>query len=81
MLLILKNCYTKKINFGVIFLTLLLQSCATYHAQYGKDIKNPITENDTDSSKIAHTFFLVGDAGNANGEETQQTLELLSITD
>lgn len=77
MLLILKNCYTKKINFGVIFLTLLLQSCATYHAQYGKDAKKLTAENDTDSSKIAHTFFLIGDAGNANGEETQQTLELL----
>ncbi|MES2573499.1 MAG: metallophosphoesterase [Bacteroidota bacterium] len=56
---------------------LLFQSCATYHAQYGKDIQKSTTDIDTDSSKIAHTFFLVGDAGNADQEETQTTLELL----
>lgn len=66
-----------KIIFGFILLFLMLQSCATHHAQFGKNIKNPITENATDTSKIAHTFFLVGDAGNANEDKAQQTLGLL----
>ncbi|KIA85577.1 metallophosphoesterase [Flavobacterium sp. AED] len=67
-----------KINFGFILIFLVLQSCATHHAQFGKNIKNPVTENASDTSKIVHTFFLVGDAGNANEEKAQQTLDLLS---
>lgn len=67
-----------KINFGFILLFLVLQSCATHHAQFGKNIKNPVTENAIDSSKIVHTFFLIGDAGNANEDKAQQTLDLLS---
>jgi hypothetical protein len=66
-----------KIFFGFILLFLILQSCATHHAQFGKNIKNPVTENATDTSKIAHTFFLVGDAGNANEDKAQETLGLL----
>lgn len=63
----------------VLFLSvliLIMQSCATYHAQYGKNSKNP-SQNVVDSSKIAHTFFLIGDAGNANEKRAQETLQLL----
>ena len=78
MALFLKKCFIKnKINFCIIFLILLLQSCATRHVQYGKEIVNHEIVNETDSSKISHTFFLVGDAGNANEEKSQQTLALL----
>ncbi|HSN48666.1 MAG TPA: metallophosphoesterase, partial [Flavobacterium sp.] len=55
----------------------IFQSCATHHAQFGKNIKNPETKNAADSSKIAHTFYLIGDAGNANEKKAQQTLGLL----
>ncbi|MDI6050980.1 metallophosphoesterase [Flavobacterium sp. XS2P24] len=55
----------------------IFQSCATHHAQFGKKIKNPVLQNGTDSSKIAHTFYLIGDAGNANEEKAQQTMGLL----
>jgi hypothetical protein len=67
-----------KIIFGFILVFLMLQSCATHHTQFGKNITNPASANATDSSKIAHTFFLVGDAGNANEEKAQQTLGLLT---
>ncbi|MFV5685576.1 metallophosphoesterase [Flavobacterium sp. GB2R13] len=67
-----------KINFGFILIFLVLQSCATHHAQFGKNIKNPVTENASDTSKIVHTFFLVGDAGNANEEKSLQTIDLLA---
>ncbi len=66
-----------KINFGFIFLFLMLQSCTTHHAQFGKNITNPISQNTTDSSKIVHTFYLIGDAGNPNEKSSQQTIILL----
>ena len=66
-----------KIIFGFILVFLMLQSCATHHTQFGKNITNPTSANATDSSKIAHTFFLMGDAGNPNEEKAQQTIGLL----
>ncbi|WP_413997704.1 metallophosphoesterase [Flavobacterium sp. W1B] len=71
--LILSN----KISLFLILLGILIQSCASHNAKFGKNIKNPIALNAADTSKIAHTFFLVGDAGNANEIKTQQTLDLL----
>ena len=56
---------------------LLVYSCATHKAQYGKNVSANENENATDTIKIAHTFYLVGDAGNADEEQAQQTLELL----
>lgn len=70
-----KKCFI--INVTFIILMLALNSCATHHAQYGKNIENYTIQNETDSSKIAHTFFLVGDAGNANEDKAQETLSLL----
>ncbi|KAF2332579.1 metallophosphoesterase [Flavobacterium daemonense] len=55
----------------------IIYSCATRKAQYGKNVSANETENATDTIKIAHTFFLVGDAGNADEAQAQQTLELL----
>ena len=57
---------------------LLLQSCATKHEQYGKNIKNPIPISTIDTSKVTHTFYLVGDAGNLSKETTQKKLGTLS---
>ena len=77
--LFLDNRFKKrnKINFGFILLFLVLQSCATHHAQFGKNITNPISQNAIDSSKIVHTFYLIGDAGNANEKKAQETISLL----
>ncbi|PAM96574.1 metallophosphoesterase [Flavobacterium sp. IR1] len=61
----------------VIITTLFFISCATHKAQYGKNVSANETENATDTIKIAHTIYLVGDAGNADEEQAQQTLELL----
>jgi hypothetical protein len=66
-----------KTNSLVIPLIFLLTACATHKAQYGKNVSNNENENATDTIKIAHTLFLVGDAGNADEEQSQQTLELL----
>ncbi|MEO8516871.1 MAG: metallophosphoesterase, partial [Flavobacterium sp.] len=61
----------------LICTTFLLQSCATHQIQLHKNNnKNQIIEV-IDSSKIEHTFFMIGDAGNANQEKTKQTLQAL----
>jgi hypothetical protein len=79
MKLFLDNHFITKIktNSLVIPLIFLLTACATHKAQYGKNVSNNENENATDTIKIAHTLFLVGDAGNADEEQSQQTLELL----
>ena len=45
----------------LFFLVLIVQSCATYKPQYhSQSMAEPVVG----ASKIEHTFFLVGDAGN-----------------
>ncbi|MFH6934683.1 metallophosphoesterase [Flavobacterium sp. FlaQc-30] len=79
MKLFLENHFIAKIkNYLLAIATLILiSSCATHKPQYGKNVSANETENATDTIKIAQTFYLVGDAGNADEEQAQQTLELL----
>ena len=79
MVLSLKKYLSKRnqINYISIGFLFLLTSCATHHVQYGKNIDNRVIINETDSSKIAHTFYLIGDAGNADEAKAQKTLGLL----
>ena len=79
MKLFLDKCFITSNKAGFIFFitALFFQSCATHHAQFGKNIKNVVSQNATDSSAIAHTFYLIGDAGNANEKKAQQTLLIL----
>ncbi|MEL1241935.1 metallophosphoesterase [Flavobacterium flavipallidum] len=63
-----------KIFFSSFF---LLISCATYHSQLGKDAAKNLTINDKETAKIAHRFFLIGDAGNADQENAQKILKAL----
>ncbi|MHC0448192.1 metallophosphoesterase [Flavobacterium sp. 3-218] len=79
MKLFLDNHFIAKIkNFSLAIASLfIVYSCSTSKPQYGKNVSANETENATDTLKIAHTFFLVGDAGNADEEQAQQTLELL----
>ncbi len=60
-----------------LLLTILLQSCATHHAQYGNKITDRLAINAVDTSKIAHTFFLIGDAGNSDQVISKNTLNQL----
>ena len=73
----------KIIPVTIVFL-LLLQSCATKHPQYGKNFNNEVTiqvvdsaTQNADTSKITHTFFLIGNVGNADEPQAKQTLSLL----
>ena len=79
MKLFLDNDFIAKIkNYSLAIIALfIVYACATRKPQYRKNVSANETENATDTIKIAHTFFLVGDAGNADEEQAQQTLELL----
>lgn len=51
----------KRNLFFLASLLILVQSCATYKAQYQLKDKSHFSPNET---KVAHTFVLIGDAGN-----------------
>lgn len=62
--------------FKYIAIVFILQSCATNHSQFGK--KEPVTikDNFNNSKEIAHTFYLIGDAGNADDLKSKEVLGL-----
>ena len=51
-------------------------SCAVMEPRYGKNIKSDFAEI-PQNSEIAHTFYLVGDAGNADKEAGENMLNVL----
>lgn len=51
-----------------------LHSCATRKLQYNKNNNKSVTLKDTDSINAEHTFYLIGDAGNAGDSITSETL-------
>lgn len=57
----------------VVFSALLLTSCATYRPQYGK-IGYKVNSDTLAKSPLLHTFYLVGDAGNARDAGPQEHL-------
>src|SRR6218665_101044 len=67
----------KNILFSSIICAFLLQSCATHKIQLNKNSNNNQITEVIDSSKIEHTFFLIGDAGNADEEKAKLTLQAL----
>ncbi len=60
-----------------VILSLSIISCATHGPQYGTNVKNSWAKVESDTSKVAHTFYLVGDAGNADELNSQKVLSLL----
>ena len=60
--------------FVVVSLIVLLQSCATHLPQYNKNKGESIKAETTDTTKAAHTFYLIGDAGNASDSTSNNTL-------
>lgn len=64
--------YIQKISYTAF--VLLLSACATYKAQFNE--KTPIIDNTP--KEISHTFFLIGDAGNADMNKSTKALDALS---
>jgi predicted phosphodiesterase len=69
--------FKNKIYHSLALFLVLLQSCATSHSQFGNKTGNPVADNAVDTSKIAHTFFLIGDAGSADQENAENVLQSL----
>ncbi|WP_313806439.1 metallophosphoesterase [Flavobacterium sp.] len=63
--------------FTYALILFFLHSCATYKPDFGKKTAATLSENQSDSIKTLHTFYLIGDAGNADEPQTQNTLALL----
>lgn len=60
-----------------LFVVLVFQSCATNYSQFGSK-KPSIVSDDFDNPKThSHSFYLIGDAGNANDENARKLFGLL----
>ena len=65
----------KLFKYSLLLLSfLLISACATIKKQIAENQPNVIKK---DSSKIAHTFYLIGDAGNSTMEEDSPALKYL----
>jgi len=60
-----------------LFFILLLQSCATNHSQFGSNTSAIIKDNFENPKTISHTFYLIGDAGNATDEKSKRLFPIL----
>lgn len=68
----------KYVSFSLmLFFIFSLQSCATHKMQYNKNSKKAVTLIDPDTINASHTFYLIGDAGNAGDTITNATLSNL----
>ncbi|HBI00164.1 MAG TPA: metallophosphoesterase [Flavobacterium sp.] len=64
---------------GVLLLSsLFMLSCATHAVQVGKSASSAVYNQTIDTSRISHSFFFIGDAGNTINPETIETLKLLN---
>lgn len=62
--------------FKYILLAIIFHSCATNHSQFGKKTPVTIKDNFNNPKTLAHTFYLIGDAGNADEIKSQEILKL-----
>lgn len=65
------------IGFSLSLFVAGFYSCTTYSPQYGKGIQNPKSAIQEDiDSELSHRIYLIGDAGNAEEPQAQETLKL-----
>ena len=60
-----------------VFLCIFIISCASYKKQYSKAVTQISTENIEYEAEIDHSFYLIGDAGNAEKGKALTHLNLL----
>ncbi|MCF6169219.1 metallophosphoesterase [Lutibacter sp.] len=66
-------CY--KLSF--LLINFFIISCATYDAQYSSKAENWVAQTNEINNEIDHTFYLIGDAGNAKENKSLNHLKLL----
>ncbi|MDT0558913.1 metallophosphoesterase [Ichthyenterobacterium sp. W332] len=62
---------TNKNSLLSIIVVLLINSCATFKAQYS----DSVTQNEAPDKTISHSFYLIGDAGNSELGESSEALK------
>jgi len=65
------------IKLSILLSSILLTNCATYNLQYNREVENWNTNNSEKNYEIDHTFYLIGDAGNAKASEELTHLNIL----
>ncbi|MGE8525668.1 metallophosphoesterase [Chryseobacterium rhizosphaerae] len=65
---------TVPVSIKISVLGIILQSCATYNVQKGKNLAEVPAQ---DSSKVAHQLLLIGNVGNTKNNQDQNTLDKL----
>lgn len=61
----------------LFLLSIFITSCATYKKQYSKEVTTVNTENKEYTGEAEHTFYLIGDAGNTEYDESLEHFNLL----
>ncbi len=64
-------------TFYLVLISLFLNSCATYKVNYKDSEVNWNSKINENNTEIEHTFYLIGDAGNAKNEENLNHLNIL----
>ncbi|WCM43097.1 metallophosphoesterase [Flavobacterium sp. CBA20B-1] len=67
------NLHIAKIS-AFVFIFFLLNACASFHEQVGKEFSRDMITNDG-KGNLLHEIVVVGDAGNANEPKSQQLLQ------
>ena len=62
--------------FKYVLVVFLFQSCATHHSQFGSRKPAVITDNFDNPKNNSHTFYLIGDAGNADQDDAKKLLSI-----
>ncbi|MDD3721352.1 MAG: metallophosphoesterase [Lutibacter sp.] len=57
------------IKLSLLLFSILFTSCATHKVQYSKDAINWNDQSNEQKFEVNHTFYLIGDAGNASEDE------------
>jgi predicted phosphohydrolase len=65
------------IKLSYLLISILFSSCATYNANYSKKFENWNLQSNEQNFEVEHTFYLIGDAGNANEGELLTHFNLL----
>ena len=65
------------VKLSILLISIFFTSCATYTVDYTKDSENWKNKSEDKSLQIDHTFYLVGDAGNATENKPLKHLSIL----
>ncbi|MBN4083002.1 hypothetical protein JYT50_01305, partial [bacterium AH-315-A23] len=65
------------IKLSFLLISILFSSCASYDVNYNKKFENWESQNNETNFEVEHTFYLIGDAGNANKGELLTHFDIL----